>query len=196
MELREALRRRRMVRAFDPRPVPPEVVERVLWAASRAPSAGYTQGNEFLVLDQPESVSRFLDLTVEQEYRALFEKPPPVVVLPLAHKRAYLDRYSEPDKAGTGMDREEEWPVPYWDVDAPMAAMAMLLAAVDEGLGGWFFGLFRGEREMLRAFGVPEEYRPIGVVVLGYPAADGGERGSASTRRRRAFDELIHRNGW
>ncbi len=196
MELRETLRRRKMVRAFDPRPVPPEVVDRVLWAASRAPSAGYTQGNEFLVLDEPESVTRFFDLTVDQEYRRLFEKPPPVVVLPLSHKRAYLDRYAEPDKAGTGMEREEEWPVPYWDVDAGMAAMAMLLAAVDEGLGGWLFGLFGGEQELLRAFGVPEEFRPIGVIGIGYPAAVPGERGSAATRRRRRFVELIHRNGW
>ena len=54
------LRRRRMVRNYDPdRPVPPEVVRRVLDHAIRAPSAGFSQGWGFLVLEEPADRDRF-----------------------------------------------------------------------------------------------------------------------------------------
>ena len=64
----------------------------------------------------------------------------PVVIVPLASKAAYLDRYALPDKGWTDRD-EARWPVPYWDVDVGMASLLMLLTAVDEGLGACFFGI-------------------------------------------------------
>ena len=73
-----------------------------------------------------------------------------------------MARYSEPDKIAFGMDVAEHWPVRFWDVDAAMSCMLMLLAAVDLGLGGWFFGITHGERELLDRFGVPSTLRPIG----------------------------------
>ncbi|HET7385998.1 MAG TPA: nitroreductase family protein, partial [Nocardioidaceae bacterium] len=64
MEFQEVVRRRRMVRRYDPdRPVDPAVVERMLDNAGRAPSAGFSQGWAFLVLDRPEDVSRFWDVS-------------------------------------------------------------------------------------------------------------------------------------
>jgi hypothetical protein len=70
------------------------------------------------------------------------EMAAPLLVVPLACKAAYLDRYAEPDKGWT--DREEgRWPVPYWYIDTGFAALLMLLTAVDEELGGLFFGLPR-----------------------------------------------------
>jgi nitroreductase len=190
-----------MVRRFEPRPVPRETLDRVLEAALHAPSAGFTQGNELLVLDRPETTTRFWDLTTDPEwerrYRAMVEgATPPAIVVPLTNRRAYLDRYSEDDKAGRGLREEDAWAVPYWDVDGGMAAMAMLLAAVDEGLGAWFFGISHGERALLEAFDVPAGFRPIGAIGLGYASPGAGPKGSAATRRRRPLDELIHRNTW
>lgn len=181
--------------------MPREILDRVLEAALRAPSAGFTQGNELLVLDRPETTARFWDLTIDpawaRRYQAVAEgATPPAIVLPLANQQAYLDRYSEDDKAAAGLHAEDAWPVPYWDVDAGMAAMAMLLAAVDEGLGAWFFGISHGERELLEAFDVPGGFRPIGAIGLGYASPGGGTKGSAATRRRRPLDELVHRNAW
>jgi nitroreductase len=77
-----------------------------------------------------------------------------------------------------------------------MAAMLMLLAAVDEGLGGWFFGITHGERELLDRFGVPEPLRPIGILGLGYRAEDETASGSGAVRPRRALADQVHRNGW
>jgi len=198
VELVDAVRRRRMVRRFEQRPLPPEVLDRVLESALHAPSAGFSQGTALLVLDEPGAVRRFWAVTAHPRFERRLDRPagPPVLVLVLSGKRAYLDRYAEPDKAGLGMDVEAGWPVPWWDLDAAMAAMLLLLAAVDAGLGGWLFGVFHGEERLLRDLGVPEERRLIGVVGLGYPAADDRPGGSPRRRRRRRLDEVVHRGRW
>jgi nitroreductase len=119
-----------------------------------------------------------------------------VVAVALPDKQAYLDRYAEPDKAGLGLDAEGAWPVAYWDLDAAMAAMLLLLAAVDAGLGGWFFGVFHGEQRLLSELGVPPGHRLVGAVALGYPAPGERPSGSSRRRRRRTLDEVVHRGRW
>lgn len=196
MELGEAIRRRRMVRNFEDRPVPPEALDRILDHARRAPSAGHTQGFAFLVLEGPEQVGRFWDCTYPAE-RSHFRWPglfrAPVIILPCASKDAYLDRYAEPDKGWTDRD-EGRWPAPYWDIDCGFATMAMLLTAVDEGLGALFFGILDGLPALRATFGIPDAFHPIGAVALGWPADD---RPSSSLQRgRRPKDEVIHRGHW
>ena len=189
------VRRRRMVREFAPRPIARDVLERVLETSMHAPSAGFAQGLELVVLDEPARVERFFAL-VDPWGRKRRSVLPPVVVIPLANKLAYLERYSEPDKRGLGLDAEEGWPVAYWEIDAAMGVMLMLLAAVDEGLGAWLFGIFHGERELLAWLGVPEGRRPLGAVALGHPAAWEAARGSAVARARKPLQEVVHRNAW
>ncbi len=199
MEFRDVVRRRRMVRRFDRRPVPREIVDRIVDVGRRAPSAGFSQGLELLVLDTPETVQAFWELTADPEYGwepQAIAHGPTVLILPLPDARRYLERYSQPDKIGFGMDEEANWPVRFWEIDAAMASMLMLLAAVEAGLGGWFFGITHGERELLDRFGVPEHLRPIGIIGLGYRAEDEEPVGSWMTRRRRPLEDQIHRNGW
>jgi nitroreductase len=197
VELREVVRRRRMVRRFDPRPLPAETLERILRSATRAPSAGFSQGLDLLVLEGPEAVRGFWRATTDPRFGKPYSTAePPVIVLVLADKQAYLDRYAAPDKAGLGMDVEAGWPVPYWDMDAAMAVMLMLLTAVDEGVGAWWFGVFSGAEALLRDLGVPAGRRLVGAVALGYPAADDRPGGSATTRPRRPLDEVVHRGRW
>jgi nitroreductase len=199
MELPDAVRRRRMVRNFRPDPVPPEMVDRLCDLARRAPSAGNAQGVELVVLEGAGQTARFWDVTLPAERRPSFRWPglldAPVLILPMSHAGAYVARYAEPDKAATGLgESPDRWPVPYWDIDAGMATMTLLLAAVDAGLGALFFGIFRGEAELLAALGVPDGYRPIGAVALGHPAPD--EPGRSSTRPRRPLAAVVHRGGW
>ena len=199
VEFHEVVRRRRMVRQFAQRPVEREVLEGILDTARRGPSAGFSQGFEFVVLDTPEQVKAFWTETAHPEFHdpdARDDVLPPVIVLPLQNKRAYLERYSEEDKAPFGLQAEEAWPVPFWTVDTGMAVMLMLLAAVDAGLGGWYFGIAFGQDELLRRLGVPEGYEPIGAVAIGYPHEDDRPSGSSQTRRRRGLDEIVHWNGW
>ena len=199
VEFRNVVRRRRMVRDYDPdRPVPPEVRERLLEHAIRAPSAGFSQGWAFLVLESPEERARFWSATSgdgPSDAWLTRMRRVPLLIVPLSSKAAYLDRYAEPDKGWTDRD-ESRWPVPYWDVDAGMAALLMLLTAVDEGLGACFFGIPPERIPAFRAaFGVPEDHRPIGCVSVGYPGADDA-RSPSLRRDRRGLQEVVHRGRW
>ena len=188
-----------MVRRFDQRPVARDAIDRIVDVGRRAPSAGFAQGLELLVLDTPETVSVFWETTRDPEFGWESETVahgPTVLILPLPDATRYLERYAQPDKIEFGMDEEANWPVRFWEIDAAMASMLMLLAAVDEGLGGWFFGITYGERELLDAFGVPARLRPIGIIGLGHRAEDEEPSGSWMKHRRRPLDEQIHRNGW
>lgn len=199
MEFRDVVRRRRMVRAFQPRPLPADVLDRVLDSARRAPSAGNAQGWDLVVLEGPEQTARFWDVTLPADRRASFRwqglLDAPVIVIPLTHAQAYVDRYREPDKETTGLGSgTEAWPVPYWSIDTSFAAMLLLLAAVDEELGALFFGIFQGADELLADLGVPLGYEPIGAIALGYPAPD--VPGRSARRGRRPLDSVVHRGGW
>jgi nitroreductase len=186
-----------MVRRFDAgRPVPPEALDRVLYAALRAPSAGFSQGWDFVVLRSPAEREAFWTATSDREPDAWLRgvSAAPVLVLCLSDPDAYLDRYALPDKGWTDRD-PARWPVPYWDVDTGMAAMNMLLAAVDEGLGALFFGVPPEAHGRVReAHGIPANRRLVGVVALGHEAERVG--GSARSRRRRAEREVVHWGGF
>jgi nitroreductase len=196
VDFQDVVRRRRMVRSFEDRPLPPEIVERLLANAQRGPSAGFSQGVELLVLNGAGQTARYWDVSLpagERErfrWRGLLEAP--LLIVPFAHPARYLDRYAEPDKGWTDRD-PARWPVPFWHVDAAFAAMLVLLTAVDAGLGALFFGVFRPEA--VRAeFGVPDGFLPVGAIAVGYRAPD---EPSASVRRgRRPAADVVHRGRW
>ncbi len=197
MELAEVLRRRRMVRRYDPdRPVPPGLVESVLAAALRAPSAGFTQAVSLLVLTEPAERDTFWSATVGASSRWLEGmRTAPVLVLVWTDREAYLDRYAEPDKGWTDRD-PGRWSAPYWRVDAGMAVMAALLTATDAGLGACFFGVPVERVAAVRErFGVPAGQLSVGVLSLGF-AASSAVSGSANRRPRRAPETLVHRGRW
>lgn len=194
MEFSETVRRRRMVRSYDPdRPVARECVDGLLRLAIRAPSAGYTQGWHFLVLDDITSRDAFWTATAEGEpdaWRARMQQAPVLIVV-LSNKTAYLDRYAEPDKGWTDRD-EDRWPVPYWYVDAGMASMIMLLGAVDLGLVACFFGVPGPRWPNLRAaLAIPDTLDPVGVVSLGHAPASSDRRSPSLRRGRRGLDQVV-----
>ncbi len=204
MEWEAIVRSRKMVRDFTNEPVGDEVLRRILDTARRTPSAGFTQGLDWLVLRGGEQTSVFWDHTLPASEREGFRWPgllrAPVIVLPLADRNAYVGRYGEADKAHSGLgDGADRWPVPYWDVDAGMSAMALLYAVVDAGLGALFFGIFRSEAELLASLGVPPGIRPIGAIAIGHPTGEAlaaGREGSPSRRARRPLDAMIHHGRW
>lgn len=198
MELAEALRRRHMVRAFDGRPVPTSLVDRLIDLARRAPSAGNIQPWAFVVLEGDDT-ARLWDVSLPPSRRGSFRwqglLAAPVVIVPLVAPGAYPARYAEPDKAPTELgEGTEAWPVPYWWVDGGMGVHGLLLAAADAGLGALFFGLFEHEAAVLAALGVPPGWRAPGAVALGWPAPD--EPGRSAGRPRPPLDSVIHRGHW
>lgn len=198
MDLRAAIRARRMVRAFTGQPVAPALVDELIDLARRAPSAGNTQPCHFVVLEGA-ATDRLWDVSLPPDRRHGFRwqrlLDAPVVVVPVVDPHAYVRRYGEPDKAVTGLGTgPDAWAVPYWWVDGGMAVHGLLLAAVDAGLGALFFGLFEHERAVLDALGVPAGHRAVGAVALGWPAPD--EPGRSAGRGRPPLGSVIHRGRW
>lgn len=197
MEFTDVVRKRRMVRRYDPaRTIERPVLEEILTLATRAPSAGFSQGWHFLVLDTDIDRARFWAATTEpgaEPDRWLTGmRTAPTLILALSDKQAYLKRYAEPDKGWTDQD-EARWPVPYWHIDTGMASLLVLLGAVDRGLAGCFFGVpVERQTTVYEEFNIPRRLSVIGVISLGYPTPDPAEHRSPSRKRgRRALGEVV-----
>jgi nitroreductase len=198
LELETVVAKRRMCRSFLERPVDPEALERALALATRAPSAGNTQGWAFVVLEGDETAA-FWQHEADSSWLAHPSHPgllnAPVIVLPLASRQSYVDRYSEADKAPVGPRRVTEWAVPYWLVDGAFATMLLLLGLAQEGLGALFFALRKPAAPLLQSLGVPAGWEALGAIALGWPSPD--DQPSTSARRpRKALGEVVHRGRW
>lgn len=192
-----------MTRAFLADPVDASSLERILDAGRRAPTAGFTQGVDFIVLRGGDEARSFWEVSLPPgERRDAFAWPgllrAPVLVIPVCEPAAYIDRYAEPDKASTGLgEGPERWPVAYWTVDAAFAAMAMQYAAIDEGLGVLFFGLPGSWSAVLQALAVPPGFEAIGALAIGHRDQRAASlSGSATRRARRDAASVVHLGGW
>lgn len=187
-----------MCRNYTDQPVDPAIVDLALANATRAPSAGFSQGWGFVVLDRPDDVARYWQVTAgdgEPDRWLQGMMRAPVLILPCSSKAAYLDRYALPDKGWTDRD-EARWPMPFWHMDAAMASLLILQTATDHGLGSCFFGVFPDTATVKDAFDIPEDFDPVGVITIGHPAATTGAKGSPSRRVRRPMGEVVHRGRW
>lgn len=196
MDFDEVLRRRRMVRNYRPDPVPPAVLDRIVDAGRRAPSAGNSQGLGFVIVTAEGKRKAIADLANEASYLESGFDPwisgaPAHIVLTVS-ELIYRERYREPDKLGPD-GNEIDWPVPYWWVDAGAALMAVLLAAVNEGVAAGFLGV-HAVSGLGALLDIPGHHTPIGVVTIGYPLPD---RASGSLERgKRPRSAVVHRESW
>lgn len=199
MEFAEVVRGRRMTRSFSGAPLPTGLFERCVDLAARAPSAGKSQGWNLVVLEGADTL-RYWDVALPEGKRDGFAFPglldAPLVAIVLADPRAYLDRYSEPDKVHTGLGADVgAWPAPYWTIDASFATMTLLLALEDEGLGALFFA-HAGEEGLRREFAIPERVEILGTICAGIRSETPGRPGRSAPRPSRDSSEIVHRNRW
>ena len=196
MELKDAILKRRMVRNFADMPVAPEIIERIVDLTRHAPSAGYTQGQSFIVVTKPELRKAIANTCEEDEYVKggfdPFISKAPVLLIPCTSELAYHRRYQEADKVNDD-GTEIVWPIPYWFMDIGCSVMIALLAALDEGLVTAFVG--SKDLDTLRALlNIPNEVTPVGVIAVGYRAED---KPSSSLKRGRKPDtEYLHYEAW
>jgi FMN reductase [NAD(P)H] len=201
VEFREILKRRRMVRAYEPELLPRSTLERIVGTVRRAPSAGFSQGQRLVVVTEPDR-RREIAEAVGEEYYVGQGFPPWIsgagaLIAVCTREEDYHERYRQPDKLDEG--EEIVWPVPYWLVDAGAAAMLILLAAIDEGLGAGVFGVPASEMEKVRALlGLPDDVALVEIITLGRPARDeaSDRLSSRGTRPRKPLDELVRWERW
>ena len=196
MEFKDTVLKRRMVRNFADKSIDPETIERIVQLTRHAPSAGFTQGQSFIVVTKPELKKAIADTCEEEEYVKdgfdAFISKAPVLLIPCTSEAAYHRRYQQADKVDE-KGNEIEWPVPYWFMDIGCAVMVALLAAIDEGLVTAFVG--SKDLKTLRALlNMPNEVTPVGVIAVGYRAQDVP---SPSLKRWRKSDaEYVHYESW
>lgn len=196
MDFAEVVGKRRMVRNFTDEPVDEAVIQRILAIAQRGPSAGFSQGQDFIVVTDPDMKQGLAELCTEKSYVEAgfdpFISKAPVLIIPCTNEGAYHRRYQQSDKVDDE-GNEIEWPVPYWFMDAGHAVMLLLLAVVDEGLAAGFAG-FKQLQEAKDTLGIPEDVTPVGVIPIGHPAPD--KRSPSLKRGRREQSQFVHHGKW
>jgi len=196
MEFRDTVLKRRMVRNFADKPVDLQVIDQIVQLTRQAPSAGFTQGQSFVVVTKPEWKNAIAKTCQEEEYVksgfAPFISKAPVLLIPCTSEAAYHRRYQQPDKVDEA-GHEIEWPVPYWFMDIGCAVMIALLAVIDEGLVAAFAGS-KDLKTVRSILDIPDEVTPIGVIAVGYRAPDVP---SPSLKRGRKSDaDYVHYESW
>lgn len=184
-----------MVRHYRREPIPRDTLERIASTVRRAPSAGFSQGQRFLVVDDPTLLAE-LRLGGDATLEPWFESAP-AHVLVLTREADYHERYTQEDKLQNGA--EIAWPVPFWYVDGGAALMLVLLAAIDEGLAAAVYGVpVEHDSRWRSLLGIPDELRIVAGVTLGHPLPDPGWSSvtSRATQRRRDLHELVRWNRW
>ena len=195
----ELLKKRRMVRHYSGEPAPRETLERIVATVRRAPSAGFSQGQRILVVDDPELLAAIAALGDDPPLEGVepWLETAAAQVFVMTRESDYHERYQRDDKLQDG--EEIEWPVPFWHVDAGAAMMLILVAAIEEGLAAAVYGIFGEDEQKLRdLLGIPAEFTLVAGISLGYPLPDPGwsSKTSRATQRRRAVDELVQWNHW
>ncbi len=192
MEFYEAVRQRRMIRSYRADPVDSAAIDRILDSARRGPSAGYSQGIEFVVVTSIAGRRAIASAAGEDSYSERGFTPwlsgAPVHVVIAVDIERYRERYAEADKSGI-----DHWSVPYWWVDAGAALMLMLLAAVDEGLAAGFLGS-HAINELAETVGLPDRFETLGVVTIGHSEA--AEVVGSAERGRRDRSDVVHTELW
>jgi nitroreductase len=207
MEFERTVRSRHMVRSFSKRGVDSSIIDSCVDLASRSPSAGKTQGWHLVLLENADT-EKFWKHTFPAERREGFRWPhlfdAPAIAIACTDPHAYLERYSEDDKARTGLGESvDKWPTPYWTVDASFAVMTFLLALHDADVGALFFAVFNGEESLRQELDIPDHMQIIGAIAMGYPYESNGhshddheEKGASASRDRHSVDDIIHRGKW
>jgi coenzyme F420-0:L-glutamate ligase/coenzyme F420-1:gamma-L-glutamate ligase len=192
----EFLRSRHSVRRYIKKPVPADILTRILETAIQAPNAHNRQSWRFVHLASPESRATLAEamgaeflgnllregVSIEEaeaqvaRSRARILDAPEAILLCL--DRADLDTYEDPDRTAG----EELMGVQ----SVALAGGQLLLAAHAEGLGGvWVCAPLFAQAAVRRALDLPESWLAQGLILLGYPAEE------PAARSRKPLSEVL-----
>ena len=153
MDFEDVLKKRKMVRKFrQNKPISDKITSKLIRNAHRAPSAGHTQVQEFIIVKDPSIKKKLRNGAVDQEY----VEDAPVLIIVCSNTSRSVGRYGV-----RGRDF-------YSIVDGAFASMLILLTAVNEGIGACFVGAF-DDIKVSKILEIPKQVRPIGILCVGYP---------------------------
>ncbi len=169
MDVFEAIRNRRSIRAFERKIVSKEQVEWLIDAARHAPSAGNIQPWEFVIVRNPKIKKQLSAAALNQT----FIEEAPVVIVVCANEVRFSQGYGQ---RGANL---------YCIQDTAAATENLLLAAYAMGLGACWVGAFR-EEIVRKALNTPDHVRPVAIIPVGHPSE------KPTPRRRRHIQEIVH----
>lgn len=157
---------RKSVRAYDPRPVPTDLLQEILEAGRAAPSAMNYQPWHFVVVRDPAKRA-----ALSGGRYARFLKTTPVVIVGLGNRKI-----------------SPEWHV----VDVTIALENMVLAATAKGLGTCWIGSFH-EDEIKTALDITDDWTVVAMLALGYEKGkpEGAGKAGKEDRRRKALGDIV-----
>lgn len=166
MDVFEAIQKRRSIRAYESTPVPREKLEKILEAARLAPSASNIQPWHFIVVTDPEKRK-----ILSKGRYAKFLKKSPVVIVGCGDQKA-----------------SPKW----YMVDVAIAMQNMVLTATSEGLGTCWVGSF-DEDEVKQLLKIPENFRVVALLAVGYPREKRNISGKILhfIRRRKRLERIV-----
>jgi len=172
MELGQAIRERRSIRAYTSKDVPQKLIDEALELARWAPSAGNLQSRDFVVVRNQKTKEGLAIAALGQDFIA----EAPVVIVAVAN----LDRVASYGDRGRDL---------YAIQDAAAAVQTLLLALHERGLGSVWVGAFN-EKETSRVLGLPNSARPVTIIPVGYPAEH------PEPRDHLPPEECVHQEKW
>lgn len=165
MDVYDAIKTRRSVRAYQDKPVPEDVLKRILEAVRLAPSASNRQDWKFIVVRDPGNRRAVAQAANNQ----MFIAQAPVIIVAVS----------------LNPERIMSCEVPSYAVDLAIAVDHITLAATAEGLGTCWIGAF-SQREMKKVLDIPERYKVVTLTPLGYPAD------SPRPKVRKPLEEIVY----
>ncbi len=197
MDVFEAMETCRAIRLLKPDPVPAELIDKLLWAATRAPSPGNSQGWDFVVVDDPApkaEIAAAIRAAMADRVAAMprTDRTTRLMLDGTAKMIDTLDRapviifVTGPVIYPVGAPREQFT----WSALYP-AAQNILLAARALGLGSVFTTMHMAADPTIRAvLGIPDQVKFAAMIPIGWPDAAFGPV------NRRPVEDFVHRNRW
>jgi len=171
METWDAYRSRRNIREYADRPLETEVLDRILEAGRRAPSAFNSQPWDFVVVTGHPALDELA--TVWRGATHIARSAATIAVVTPIQPDADRARWAE--------------------FDLGQAMMAMAVIAADQGVAS-AHALIEDQDRCREVLGLPSAYRGAYLLALGYPAS--GRLAPVDQLDRRSFDEVVHRGRW
>jgi len=164
LDVFEAIKTRRSIRKYSPKPVPKKLLLKIAEAAQLAPSASNIQPWHFIFVTDRDKCEQ-----LSKGRWAGFLTESPVVVVGCGDQKASPSWYR---------------------VDVTIALEHIVLAAASEGLGTCWIGSFI-EDKVKQLIKIPEDYRVVALLALGYPLEKLVSSGKHPIHKRKKLDQIV-----